>query len=126
MDISKIAATTAELAIIHPNTEEPIGIVFLLMPMSDPKIKAVIHTIRARMLRKRKQRFTPVEEDQNLIDIMVACVCGIKWKGDANWNGKKPKFTEELAREIIEPDSSDWIREQLTDHVGDTAHFFTK
>ena len=125
MDISKLKADKSDVVILHPSTEEPVGFTFSLLPMSSPKVKSIIHQIRTKLLGKRKQRFTPAEEELNGIEIMVASVCGIKWAKGATWNGEVPKFSEKTVRDILEPDSSDWIRDQLSDHVGNTANFFT-
>ena len=125
MDISKLKADKSDVVILHPGTEEPIGLTFSMLPMSSQKVKSVIRQIRTKLLGKRRQRFTPDEEESNGIEIMLASVCGIKWAKGTTWNGEVPKFNEKTVREILEPDSSDWIREQLSDHVGNTANFFT-
>ena len=125
MDISTITANSSELAIIHPATEEPIGLVLSILPLSDPKVKAVTHQIQTKLMRKRKQRFTPQEIEQNLVDIMVAAISGLRWEEGASWNGEQPKYSEKVIREIIEPDDKDWLRDQIQESIGDTASFFT-
>lgn len=126
MDISQIKPVIAKIVIVHPVTEEPIGLDFDVLPMSDPKVKGQIRTIRNKLLGKKRQKFTAKEEEENGIDLLTVIICGITWAKDTDWNGEKLEYSEANVRKIIEPDTSYWIRDQLQDQIGDTAGFFTK
>jgi hypothetical protein len=124
MDLSELLkpVATREVAIKHPATDEPTGLVFRVRPVTDPKVKAAKHRITNARLQSRKGKLTSEQIDAQAVEIIVAAVEGWEWKGDAAWkNGKKPEFNDDNLRDVLKNDT---IREQLDAELGDIAAFF--
>lgn len=121
MDISGITATTSRVDIRHPATQEPVGLVIWIKPMSDPAIKAVQRRFTNETLRQRGMKITAEKAEANRTDILIACIDKWEWNGEAEFNGEKPELTPENARKVLK---LDWIRDQVDEALGDEASFF--
>ncbi|WP_420465623.1 hypothetical protein [Panacagrimonas sp.] len=110
-----------DVFIKHPVTDEPTGLVFMLRPMTDPKVKAAKHRITNSRLQSRKGKITSEQMESQGVELMIAAIEGWRWEGAATWGGKKPEFTEQNLRDVIKNDE---IRKQIDAELGDDAAFF--
>jgi hypothetical protein len=121
MDLSSIKPSSRPVPIKHPVTDEPTGLVFRLLPDSDPKVKAVRRKRMDAHL-NRRNKFTAVQLEAFSLDLLVAATEGWEWNGDIDFRGSKPEFNEANVRAVLK--ELEWARKQLDEELGDDAAFF--
>lgn len=123
MDISSIQPKSRKIEIIHPTTEEPIGVRFFLLPDTDPKVKKVQRDIQNRQFNKRKGKITAEQIEANNMERLVSAVDGWEWYGEGvNFEGEIPEFTEENVRRVLK--KVPFIKEQVMDEFNDREAFY--
>ncbi len=122
MDITNIKATSRKVEIVHPETEERIGLRINLLPDTDPKVKKVQRAVQDKQFAKRKLKLTAAQLEANSFEQLVAAVDGWDWYGEADFNGEKPEFTEDNVRKVLE--QAVFIREQLMDEFNNRESFY--
>ncbi|KAF1016177.1 MAG: hypothetical protein GAK31_01666 [Stenotrophomonas maltophilia] len=122
-DLSNIVATERRLAILHPATEEPVGLVLLLRPDSDPVVKAASRkAINDRMGARGK--VTAEQLEASRLNMLCASISGWQWNGDASFHGEKPAFEELVLRQLLK--ELPWLAEQADSALTDRAAFFQR
>lgn len=133
MDISTIVTTERIVKILHPVTEEPIGVSVSLIAISDPalkKIKRKIHDAKLRLDAKGKH-FKAEEVEDNANDLIFTAMTGWEWgkSGEdadgeqATFNGKIPEFNKPSVLAVFE--KLPWFQEQVDRAIGDEKAFFS-
>lgn len=119
-DISSITPRSRKLDVRHPATKQKIGLQLDLRPDTDPAVRDVVR----KQTNERLQGERPDAErlEANRLDMIVAAVSGWDWQGDANFEGKKPSFSEPSVRQVLT--RLPWIRDQIDIALGDSAAFF--
>jgi hypothetical protein len=124
LDISTIKSDKAEMDLLHPATDDPIGITFTLLPMDDPDVKKAARSIQNKLQNKKKQHFTASETEANGMELMYIIITDIKWKKDVDWNGEKLTAKKSDLKKMLAPAKSSWIRKQLEEYIGETENFY--
>lgn len=122
MDLSAIKAVEKTLDILHPATDEPTGLSFVVVPQSDERVQAVRRKFQNQQLAKRNAKLNAEQAETFNKSMRAASVVGIKWKGEASFKGEQLKYTPENVELLL---AETWIAEQLDAELEDTAGFFT-
>lgn len=122
MDISSIAPNERVIDIVHPATEEPIGLKITLLPSSHENVKKVQRHQQNRRLQSRKFNVTAEQLEAQGLELLVAAISGWEWSGDANFEGEVPEFNAENVRRVLK--KADWIRDQVDKELANDAAFF--
>jgi hypothetical protein len=123
MDLSTVTATNKVVEILHPATEERIGLRITLLPPTDKKVKKVQRANLDRQLKARKGKMTAAQIEASNFDVLVASVDEWEWYGeDVNFEGDKPDCTEENVRRVL--DKVSWIRSQVREAFDEEEGFF--
>ena len=123
MDISQISPSTVELDLRHPGTRKPLGIIFTLRSNHDPIVKSATEAFleKSRATERRGNPLSVADMKAESVKLSAAAVENIRFTGDGEWKGGKPKFSAELAREML---ALDWVRAQIDKQVQAEADFF--
>jgi len=119
-DISNIKASTNTVNIVHPATNEPIGLSIVLRSLESPQVKEVQRRITNELLRNRK--ITAEKSEANRLDILAAATERWTWEGDLSFNGEKPECNPNNARRVYK--ELPWVKEQVDNALSDEAAFF--
>ncbi len=124
-DISSVIASEREVDIVHPVTQEPIGLKLTVRPDSAPEVRAVERKWLTMGLRGR--RITAEQMESRGIEILVAHVSGWAWGNDTNgeactFDGGTPEFNEPNLRKVLK--ALPWIKKQLDVEAGNDSGFF--
>jgi hypothetical protein len=122
MDISQIQAKKKTFEILHPETDEPIGLRWTLLPDTDPKVKKVVRQNQDRQFAKRKIKLSSSQLEQNALDQLVAATDSWEWYDDATFEGEVPEFNEENVRRVLLKVPA--IKEQVLDEFNDRESFY--
>jgi hypothetical protein len=129
MEITELRANEIMLEIVHPKTEQPLGITVPLRSLEDEEMKKLSRKLQNDRigLSKRGKVFTAeqIEENENLI--LFTAMTGWDWHKDANgeqalFHGEKPAFTKEKVYQVF--NELPWFKAQVMDGAGDTKAFF--
>jgi hypothetical protein len=127
LDTVKSGDEGRELDVLHPATREPIGLK-VRMHGADSTVyqkanRAQQRSIADRAARNRKLRLSAEEQDDLLLDLLVAATAG--WSGTASLDGAElPAFTAAGARSLYL--RFPWIREQADAFMADRANFLPR
>lgn len=122
MDISKLVNSEDlfELKLTGPDTDEPIGIRFMIRSNESNEVKKVVRQHSDKFLASRKKKLTTSKVEDEYLDKAAASIASWDW-GDHDWKGVKPDLTFELAREVVE--EAGWIYDQVAAASEDRANF---
>ena len=120
MDLATIKPVEKEHNVIHPGTGEPTGLVLVLACVHDSRVKAGIREANDWALKIGKD-ITKEQEEEYDNRLAAAYVVDCRFEGDAVWNGKKPKFSRDLAVEFA---SHPVIKEQLARETRKIRDFY--
>lgn len=125
MDLSAIKPVEGILEIVHPGSNEKLGIKVSLLSLDDDALKKVKLKIQneEKTLGRRGKSFTAEQVDANTSLIAFTAMTGWSWENDASFHGDKPAFTIANVNKVF--DELPWFRDQITEKVGDTKSFFT-
>lgn len=120
MDLSSIEAVANTVSILHPATNEPVGLTIKLRPMTSAPVREVQRRITNEILRNRKT--TAEKAEANRLDILVAATENWTWEGDLSFKGSKPECTPNTVRSVYK--ELPWVKEQIDNALSDEAAFF--
>ncbi|WP_329845701.1 hypothetical protein [Stenotrophomonas sepilia] len=122
-ELTNIVAAERRLDIVHPATQEPVGLVLILLPDSHPQVKAAARkTINERINYRGKVGAEQIEASR--ITMLCASIGGWEWQGDLTFHGEKPAFQEQVLRELLK--DLPWVGEQVDVALTDRAEFFRR
>jgi len=120
-ELSNIVAAERRLEILHPATEEPVGLVLILLPDSHPQVRAAGRkTANERMSHRGKVTAEQLEAAR--MGMLVASISGWEWKGELTFHGEKPVFEEQTLKSLLK--ELPWVAEQADLALNDRAAFF--
>lgn len=120
---SLIQSPSTTVEIIHPLTNKPTGISFVLASRHRPEVKSLARSIadkRMASVRQNKPLDTAAMDEESL-DLLVASIKG--WSGIED-DGAPVPFSQQKAREILSREGLEWVRKQLDEAMGNDALFF--
>lgn len=148
MDLNAIKPVENILEIVHPGTNEKLGIKVPLKSLDDPAMKQLKFKIQndEKNLARRGKSFTAEQVDANTSLLAYTAMSGWDWTGitvidqsakivdgveipavthfePATFHGEKPTFNQPTVFKVF--DELSWFRDQITEKVGDTKSFFT-
>lgn len=125
MDLNVIKPVENILEIVHPGTNEKLGIKVPLKSLDDPAMKQLKFKIQndEKALTRKGKSFTAEQVDANTSELAYAAMSGWSWEADATFHGEKPTFNKANVFKVF--DELPWFRDQITEKVGDTKSFFT-
>lgn len=125
-DIATLKPVEDTFEVLHPVTEEPIGIRVTTMSPDDERMKIAKREIQNFNLQKQKRNKTlkAVEIEDNETKLLSATVTGWEWYGeDVSFEGSKPEFNIKNVKKVLT--SISWFRDQLNEHLDNTKGFFS-
>ena len=122
MDLSKLVNSEDlfELKLTAPDTDELIGIRFMIRSAESDAVKKIVRQHSDKFLCSRKKKLTTGKIEDEYLDKAAASIASWDW-GDHNWKGVKPEISFELAREVVE--EAGWIYDQVATASEDRANF---
>ena len=124
-DITNIAPKEQTIEILHPSSDEPVGISVSLMSPDDPRMKTIKRKITDFNLQKQKRGkvLKAIEVEDNEIALIGATLTGWEWYGDdVSFKGEKPEFNPKNVAAVLKEIT--WFKKQLSDELDDTKGFF--
>jgi len=132
MDLADIKPIEKRYNVEHPATGEETGMILTLACAHDERVKEAIRAVNDEILKAGKDM--PEADQRRLDDAFAACyVVGLEFTDvvkevdgeevaeKATWNGKTPKYSDKLAREICAIPA---IKEQVLFEVRRTKDFY--
>lgn len=127
-NIFDIKPTTRKIDILHPETEEPVGIKVTVRSGDDEAMKGIQRRItnRALELRKRNKTFSADEIEDNQINLVAAAIVDWDWTdSDMRFpDGSIPDFNARNVREVLE--NLPWFRSQIDEAIGEEKAFYKR
>lgn len=122
MDISKLVNSEQlyELKLTGPDTDEPIGIRFMIRSTESDAVKRIARQHSDKFLASRKKKLTASKVEAEYLDRAAAAIASWDW-GDHDWKGEKHECNFEKAREVLE--EAGWIYDQVASAAEDRANF---
>lgn len=122
-ELSNIVAAERRLEVLHPATQEPVGLVLILLPDTHPQVKAAARkSINDRISHRGK--VTAEQIEGNRIAMLAASVGGWEWQGDLTFHGEKPEFRDQTLRQLLK--ELPWVAEQADSALSERAEFFRR
>lgn len=122
-ELSNIVAAERRLEVLHPATQEPVGLVLVLLPDTHPQVKAAARkSINDRI--NHRGKVTAEQIEANRITMLAASVGGWEWKGDLTFHGEKPEFQQQILHELFK--ELPWVGEQVDVALTDRTEFFRR
>lgn len=120
-ELTNIVAAERRLPILHPASEEPVGLVLFLLPDTHEQVKAAGRkAINERMSHRGK--VTAEQLESNRLKMLCASVGGWEWEGGASFHNEKPDFSEQSLRQVFK--ELPWVAEQADLALANRAEFF--
>jgi hypothetical protein len=123
-------STSTTVAIVHPETLEPLGITITLASSESPRVKAMLRERTNKRLqvmaagRKQKQTAPTIEElESESLDLLVTATTG--WSG-IEIGDAVLDCNPENVRSIYADPAFAWLKKQVDEAFGDQASFFQK
>ena len=111
-----------KLDLLHPATDEPVGVVFQIRSAGSKEAKAVLRRHideNAELAQNGKTASHAVRERQEA-EKAASYIASWDW-GENEWQGEKPVLTMEKAAEILQAEG--WIWAQVTKAATKIANF---
>lgn len=122
-ELTNIVAAERRLDIVHPATEEPVGLVLLLLPDSHPQVKAAARKSLNESI-SRRNKATAEQIEANRISMLCASIGGWEWQGELTFHGDKPEFNQQALQQLLK--ELPWVGEQVDVALTDRAEFFRR
>lgn len=137
VDVLDISPTQREIELNHPDSDMPLGIHIMLVPMSDKRVKAVERGIRDKIMKLQSKGKAPkaTEIEENEIELIMAAMIGWRWEGreependlivpqPALSGDPKPPFNPKNVKLLLKSNGG-WAKEQIDAELGNTGDFF--
>ncbi len=122
MDVSKLVNSEDlfELQLLHPATDEPLGITFMIRSAESNEVKKVVRQHSDKFLASRKKKLTSSKVEDEYLDRAAASIASWDW-GKQQWKGEQPVLSFEKAREVVE--EAGWIYDQVSAASEERANF---
>lgn len=127
-DLNTIRAEDRSVNLLHPKTDDELGLVFHLRSPDSDEVKAVEREWQNHRLHpKRQKRPLTVEEAESFQDKrIIAAVKGWDWEDEnLNIGGERPEFSPKVLREWLKGGAPKFVRNFLVDETEDLASFFS-
>ncbi|MTH96421.1 hypothetical protein [Roseibium sp. RKSG952] len=115
-----------ELELLHPETDQPLGVVFHVRSMNSPEVTKVV-TEQLNKRTERQQRGKLVSGEAAIKDgqkQVAACIAGWDWDGKELFKGEGVlEHSVKNAQRAVE---IPWIFEQVKEAAEQTANFSNK
>lgn len=129
VSIKTIISHNKQLALLHPGTDEPIGLTVELLAPDNPLIKGKIRYLIDMRKHKaqRNQIATAADDERVSLEICKTAVVGWSWDVDkdgkyiGDWEGQQPDFNHQTLSELLE---LDWLRLQIDRDLNHEQGFF--
>lgn len=132
MEIGELKPQTRELEILHPGTNENLGVRLTILSMDDPKMKRVKRSlVDDRLNLEQKGKHLKAEGiDENLQTILLAAILGWVWynpiEGDESKHPKlegdrEPEFCPRNVKKLLD---HEWFRDQVNAAISDRSAFY--
>lgn len=108
--------------IVHPRTEEHVGLTVYMRPRSHPEVSKVRRRQQNKQLNSRSNRLTAEQIEAQGLEMIVASVSDWAWHGELTLNGEQPEYSDERLRELMK--KADFVRTQLDAELGDEGAFY--
>jgi hypothetical protein len=110
------------LELVHPVTDEPLGITFQIRSAGSKDAKAVLrrHTDANIDRQQRRKAISSAMLEQQEAEKAASYIASWDW-GDHTWQGEKPVLSMEKAAEILKAEG--WIYTQVTEAANTVANF---
>lgn len=125
-DIANIKPNEHKFEIMHPATDEPLGISVTIMSPDDPRMKPIKRKVTDFNLQKQKRGKTlkAVEIEDNEISLLFGTIIGWDWHGeDVSFKGEKPEFNPKNVALVLK--ELPWFKKQVNDELDDEKGFFS-
>lgn len=100
MDLATIKPIEKELNIVHPATGEETGLILTIVCAQDSRYQENVRDVNDWALTIGKDVTKDHEREFRLR--MESChIVGFRFEGDAVWNGETPKYSRDVALEMI-------------------------
>jgi hypothetical protein len=83
IDLSTVSPNNRLIKILHPGTGDEIGLTIELLPLSDPKVRAVKRRVVNERLQRNK-KMTAEAMEKSGIELICAAAVGWTWGKDSN------------------------------------------
>ena len=128
MDIANINTQDHTYEVLHPVTDEPVGIRVTIMSQDDARMKPIKRKITDFNLQKQKRGKTlkAVEIEASEVELLAATITGWDWYGDdVTYKGEKPEFSLKNVKDVLSDPKIPWFRKQLNEQLDDEKGFFS-
>ena len=125
MELTTLTPSERVIDIVHPVTQEPLGIKVTLVSIEDGRLKRIKRKIQDERFRlEAKGKHLKSEDvEENSFLILHAAVTGWQWSGDATFNGEKPEYNLKNLKEVL--GKLPWMRSQIEEAIADESAFFS-
>ena len=127
MDLSTIKPSEIELEILHPKTDEPVGVKVILISPDDDRMKSIKTRIQDNNIQKQKRNkaLKAIEIQHNENVLLAETIINWDWYGkDVEFKGQKPEFNKKTVLDVLS--TLPWFKQQIDDTLSDTKGFFTE
>lgn len=122
-ELTNIVAAERSLEVLHPATQEPVGLVLILLPDSHPQVRAAARkSINDRL--NHRGKVTAEQIEANRIAMLAASVGGWEWQGELTFHGEKPEFNQQTLQKLLK--ELPWVGEQVDVALTDRSEFFRR
>lgn len=125
MDLSNLKPADRIIEIVHPATEENLGVRVTVMSITDERMAKIKRRFQDERLRleQRNKTFKAEEVENNLYELTAAAITSWEWYGpDVNFKGEKPNFDKYKAMQIFK--ELPWFHKQIQEAIGAEEDFF--
>lgn len=129
-DLGAIKPAERRVELTYPgNPQKKCGLWVTIISLDDERLKKLRRSYQddANRAAQRGKIINAEDQDEKLNRLIIAAMTGWGWEKDddgeeAVFNGGKPEFKEAKIREVFA--QSGWVRDQLSEALGDTSSFF--
>lgn len=129
MDLSEIKSGEIVHRMVHPGNGKDLGIIVTLVSLDDPRVLKVKRRVTDRRLHleARGKSFKAEELDENMNNVVFACMTGWSWENDedgepALFHGKKPEFNSAVVNMVFT--ELPWFLSQIREVLNEDKDFY--
>ena len=123
MELADIKPVERIIDILHPATDEKLGISVTILSINDEKMNAVKRRIQNKRmeLERRGKAFNASDLKDNELELLLTSIVCWDW-GNNEFHGEVPEFNEKNVKAVLT--ELPWFKQQIMDAVGDEKSFF--